>query len=134
MEKPRPFNGRVIFDHLPKTGGQAVKAWLTNTLGTGTVTTNLIGEHRALIRRYGGAYAVISGHEEDSPNVDSVVWFVNEVLPLIDKLTMSMPRVVLVGRTKATRMKALQSPRVIIVGEMEDVRHRWGNGGCASLV
>jgi len=62
MEKPRPFNGRVIFDHLPKTGGQAVNAWLTNTLGTGTVTTNLIGEHRALIRRYGGAYAVISGH------------------------------------------------------------------------
>jgi len=56
--------------------------------------------------------------EEDSPNVDSVVWFVNEVLPLIDKLTTSMPRVVLVGRTKATRVKALQNPRVIIVGEM----------------
>jgi len=49
MEKPRPFNGRVIFDHLPKTGGQAVNAWLTNMLGTGTVTTNLIGEHRARV-------------------------------------------------------------------------------------
>jgi len=65
--------------------------------------------------------------EEDSPNVDSVVWFVNEVLPLIDKLTTSMPRVVLVGRTKATRVKALQSPRVIIVGEMEDVRPWYEN-------
>lgn len=56
------FDGRVIFDHLPKTAGQAVNAWLTSSLGSGCVTPNLIGDHRELIRRYGGEYSVISGH------------------------------------------------------------------------
>lgn len=56
------FDGRVIFDHLPKTAGQAVNAWLTNSLGSGCVTPNLMGGHRELIRRYGGEYSVISGH------------------------------------------------------------------------
>ncbi|ELW9526866.1 sulfotransferase family 2 domain-containing protein [Burkholderia cenocepacia] len=58
------FSGRVIFDHLPKTAGQAVNAWLSKTLGAGNVTPNLIGRHRDLIRRYGGEYAVISAHIE----------------------------------------------------------------------
>ncbi|AKM01770.1 Wzt carbohydrate-binding domain-containing protein [Burkholderia pyrrocinia] len=56
------FSGRVIFDHLPKTAGQAVNMWLTENLGTGCVTPNLIGGHRDLIRRYGGEYSVISAH------------------------------------------------------------------------
>lgn len=62
MAEQRPFGGRVIFDHLPKTAGQAINAWLVHELGAGCVTTNLIGEHRTLIRRYGGAYSVISAH------------------------------------------------------------------------
>lgn len=56
------FDGRVIFDHLPKTAGQAVNAWLAGALGRGSVTPNLIGTHRELIRRYGGEFSVISGH------------------------------------------------------------------------
>lgn len=56
------FDGRVIFDHLPKTAGQAVNAWLVKSLGNGCVTPNLIGDHRDLIRRYGGDYSVISAH------------------------------------------------------------------------
>lgn len=56
------FDGRVIFDHLPKTAGQAVNAWLASALGSGSVTPNLIGGHRELIKRYGGEYSVISGH------------------------------------------------------------------------
>lgn len=56
------FDGRVIFDHLPKTAGQAVNAWLTGALGSGAVTPNLGGGHRELIKRYGGEYSVISGH------------------------------------------------------------------------
>lgn len=56
------FNGRVIFDHLPKTAGQAINAWLSNELGSSSVTTNLIGSHSTLIRRYGGDFSVISGH------------------------------------------------------------------------
>ncbi|MFM0595036.1 Wzt carbohydrate-binding domain-containing protein [Paraburkholderia dilworthii] len=56
------FPGRVIFDHLPKTAGQAINAWLTQVLGPGCVTENLNGDHRDLIRRYGGLYSIISGH------------------------------------------------------------------------
>lgn len=62
MSPKSVFDGRVIFDHLPKTAGQAVNAWLTAALGNGSVTPNLIGGHRELIKRYGGEYSVISGH------------------------------------------------------------------------
>lgn len=60
--KHRYFDGRVIFDHLPKTAGQAINAWLTDEIGSGCITTNLISDHRLLIRRFGGDYSVLSGH------------------------------------------------------------------------
>ncbi|WP_063533517.1 hypothetical protein [Burkholderia sp. MSMB1589WGS] len=60
--KSKVFAGRVIFDHVQKTAGQAVNAWLSKMLGPGCVTPNLIGSHRDLIRRYGGEYSVISAH------------------------------------------------------------------------
>jgi len=59
---PRAFPGRVIFDHLAKTAGQAVNAWLIGELGAGCVTPNIVGEHRTLVRQYGGNYSIISGH------------------------------------------------------------------------
>lgn len=62
MHQIRAFPGRIIFDHLPKTAGQAVNAWLIDHLGAGCVTTNLIGQHRQLIRKYGGEYSIISAH------------------------------------------------------------------------
>lgn len=64
MRSKKHFPGRVIFDHLPKTAGQAVNAWLRKSLGEGCVTENVIGKHRDLIRRFGGDYSVISGHIE----------------------------------------------------------------------
>ncbi|QKV54843.1 sulfotransferase family 2 domain-containing protein [Comamonas antarctica] len=60
--RKKAYSGRLIFDHLPKTAGQAINAWLISELGTGCVTPNLIGEHSDLIRNYGGAYSVISAH------------------------------------------------------------------------
>jgi len=62
MAEQRPFGGRIIVEHLPKTAGAAVDAWLVGALGAGCVTHHLIGEHRTLIRRYGGEYSVISAH------------------------------------------------------------------------
>ncbi len=56
------FDGRVIFDHLPKTAGQAVNFWLRDRLGVGCVTDNLIGNHAQLISIYGGTYSIISAH------------------------------------------------------------------------
>lgn len=60
----RNFSGRVIFDHLEKTAGQAVNAWLREALGDGCVTDNLIGKHHELITQFGGKYSVISAHVE----------------------------------------------------------------------
>ena len=58
----KAFPGRVLFDHLPKTAGTAVTAWLTTQLGAGCVSPQINGSHRDLIRRYGGIYSVISAH------------------------------------------------------------------------
>ena len=60
--KSKYFNGRVIFDHLPKTAGQAINAWLATQLGIRCVSENLNGNYRDLICQYGGVYPVISGH------------------------------------------------------------------------
>lgn len=56
------YCGRLVFDHLQKTSGQAVNQWLRNELGFGSATDNLVGDHRDLIRQYGGDFPIISGH------------------------------------------------------------------------
>lgn len=60
--KNKAYPGRVVFDHLPKTGGQSINAWLLESLGTGCVTSNLVGKHSELIRYYGGLFSVICSH------------------------------------------------------------------------
>jgi adenylyl-sulfate kinase len=64
MSAERAFPGRVFFDHIPKTAGQAVSAWLADQLGSGSVSPNLGGNHGDLIRQYGGRYSVIAAHAE----------------------------------------------------------------------
>jgi exopolysaccharide biosynthesis predicted pyruvyltransferase EpsI/GT2 family glycosyltransferase len=60
--RPMVFSGRVIFDHLPKTAGMAVTRWLRTTLGEGSASLTLAGDHRSLIARFGGVYSVLSAH------------------------------------------------------------------------
>jgi hypothetical protein len=57
----RPFSGRLVFDHFPKTAGQAINAWLRNALGDGSVSPNSDGCHRELLKR-AGEYPIISAH------------------------------------------------------------------------
>lgn len=64
----RAFPGRVFFDHLTKTAGQAINKWLFESLGSGCVSPNLIGNHLELIREFGGLYSVISAHVWFSQN------------------------------------------------------------------
>ncbi len=56
------FNRRVIFDHQPKTAGQAINTWLHDVFGPATVTESLIGNHRDLIQSHGGNFNILSGH------------------------------------------------------------------------
>lgn len=58
----RAYPGRIVFDHLEKTAGQAINAWLRAELGAGCVTPNMGSDHRTAICQYGGAVSVISGH------------------------------------------------------------------------
>lgn len=55
-------HSRWVFVHMEKCAGQSINRWLTQSLGTAWVTPNLVGEHRQLIREFGGAYSIISGH------------------------------------------------------------------------
>jgi hypothetical protein len=87
MQKGKVFPGRIIFDHMPKTGGQAINAWLVEALGTGCVTDNLIGDHRDLIRRYGGLYSIISGHVnfEDGEGLDPRIQYLTLLREPVDR-------------------------------------------------
>jgi len=60
----RAYNGRMVVDHLPKTAGQAVHAWLTAALGPGCVSRLLNISHRPLIRQYGGDYSILYAHTD----------------------------------------------------------------------
>lgn len=57
----RPFSGRVIFDHIPKTAGQAITTWLRDVLGDGTVSPNLVTSHGDALKS-SAHYPVVSGH------------------------------------------------------------------------
>lgn len=58
----RIFDGRVIFDHQPKTAGEALRVWLTSELGNLCVSRHCIMPHQQMIREFGGVYSVLCGH------------------------------------------------------------------------
>jgi glycosyltransferase involved in cell wall biosynthesis len=65
---------------------------------------------------------VFTGKMDFRPNVDAVLWFTREVLPLIQ---VEMPDVILkvVGRNPHPRLEALRHrPNVIVTGYVDDVR------------
>lgn len=65
------YSGRLIFDHFPKTAGQAINAWLVRELGRGTVSPPMIAWHKEFLR-LNGSFPVISGHihYEDGEGLD----------------------------------------------------------------
>lgn len=87
MQHKRPyFSGRIVFHHQPKTAGQSVNAWLLQHLGAGSVTPNLIGQHRELIRLYGGEYPVLSGHLDfDGSGLDSHYLYLSILREPVDR-------------------------------------------------
>ncbi|MDQ7747107.1 class I SAM-dependent methyltransferase [Hydrogenophaga pseudoflava] len=61
--------------------------------------------------------------EEGSPNADSVCWFVREVMPRLDQLIGEGYVLHLVGSPCESLQQALDGPRVVFHGRVEDIRH-----------
>jgi O-antigen biosynthesis protein len=60
-------------------------------------------------------------HEEASPNADSLVWFLGEVLPRI-KQVLGEIRLTIAGVNKSERIRALAGPSVEVAGHVPDLR------------
>lgn len=60
--------------------------------------------------------------EDDSPNADSLDFFVREVMPWLDSLIGSDWVLRVVGRNGAARVRALAGPRVQLLGRIEDIQ------------
>ncbi|MBS0453410.1 MAG: class I SAM-dependent methyltransferase [Proteobacteria bacterium] len=59
--------------------------------------------------------------EDDSPNADSVRWFVQEVMPELDRRIGTGWRLQVVGGCSATLRAALESPRIRFHGRVDDL-------------
>ncbi|KQM27190.1 MULTISPECIES: TIGR03087 family PEP-CTERM/XrtA system glycosyltransferase [unclassified Sphingomonas] len=64
-----------------------------------------------------GPLIVFTGQMDYRPNVEAVRWFVGEVLPLIPQA-----RFAIVGRSPTAAVRALAGERVVVTGEVADVR------------
>src|ERR1700744_2036808 len=85
------FAGRVLFDHLEKTAGQALNAWLRAELGASAVTEPLIGTHREMIKNWGGDYSVIFGHVQyDGTGIDPRYHYVTMLRDPIERALSQM--------------------------------------------
>jgi GT2 family glycosyltransferase/glycosyltransferase involved in cell wall biosynthesis len=60
-------------------------------------------------------------HDERSPNTDGIVWFVTEILPLLDGALQADVRLTVVGQTGSARVAALAGPKVATTGPLADL-------------
>jgi GT2 family glycosyltransferase len=59
--------------------------------------------------------------QNDSPNADAVIWFAEEIMPLIDARLGRPTRLLLAGRCAAPRIQALASDRIQVLGLVDDL-------------
>ncbi|NMG28306.1 TIGR03087 family PEP-CTERM/XrtA system glycosyltransferase [Aromatoleum evansii] len=69
----------------------------------------------------GGPVVVFTGAMDYWPNVDAVVWFVQEILPLLQRSCADL-RFYIVGMNPAPAVLALAGPAVVVTGSVPDVR------------
>ncbi len=78
---------RAIFLHMEKCAGQSINKWLTEVHGNNWVSPNLVGEHRDIIRSYGGAYSLLSGHIEfDGTGLDPRYRYITVLRDPVERL------------------------------------------------
>lgn len=143
MKQRKAYPGRVIFDHLPKTAGMAITSWLARELGQGSVTSNLIMEHRDLIQKYGGLYSVLCAHinfqigEELDPRYQYITFFrdpVDRVISWLFFAAYTVPDKPKHSRVKKQAREFLESEGTKVTPELLGdisnvyVRHFWGIG------
>lgn len=59
--------------------------------------------------------------EEQAPNVDGLLWFVEQVMPLLDRMIGANWRLIVAGRCSARLVQALAGPRVRMLGRVPDL-------------
>jgi glycosyltransferase involved in cell wall biosynthesis len=59
--------------------------------------------------------------EDASPNVDGLLWFVQQVLPRLDRLLGAEAVLTVIGRCSAPRLRGLGSGRVRLLGRVEEI-------------
>lgn len=63
----------------------------------------------------------LTGSAASSPNVDSVVWFVRQVMPILDTMLGLSYKLHVVGRVDAPELDALKNDRILFHGVVEDL-------------
>lgn len=59
--------------------------------------------------------------EENSPNVDSLVWLVDEVIPILDTLLPAHGKLIVVGRSTAPSIRERAGKGLTLLGPIEDL-------------
>lgn len=65
--------------------------------------------------------------EDGTPNVDSVMWFTSEVLPLINADRKERAKLYLIGKNGAKALRKINSPDVVLLGAIDDLTDWYNN-------
>lgn len=65
--------------------------------------------------------------DDDSPNTDSMLWFANEILPIIRQKKEVQARLLVVGTNRSQRIKDLSSEQIIILNRVDDLTPLYSN-------
>jgi glycosyltransferase involved in cell wall biosynthesis len=77
--------------------------------------------------RRSGLLFVGAIHSEVSPNADSMIWFLTEVLPGIQKKLGKTIRLTIAGVNESQRIRSLAGPSVFITGYVPDLGELYSN-------
>ena len=67
------------------------------------------------------------GSSDKEPNVDSLIWFVREIMPLLDRTMGAEYRLRVAGRVECGEVRALSSDRVEVLGIVPDLSELYGS-------
>jgi len=66
-------------------------------------------------------------HDDPSPNVDGLLWFVEQVMPRLDAMLGADWQLFVAGRADARRVQALDGARIKVLGRVADLTSLYGD-------